>query len=693
LGANRVQEELINPFSEEKDMATQDMRSVLSQLANDQRYTTKKAYAQQCVARWRRTNLLEGLSRDPQKEEQIAMILENQLRHTLNESNSISTGGNSRIDAGNIQGYTAVAFPMVRKIFGNTIANNIASIQTMNTPTGLIFYLDFTYTRDVGGDTDRDGQKPSADYDVATYAGGNSLYGQPTAEGVRRGATRVGGQYDLAGSGYSRWHEPAQIPNEAIVFAGAFDDATRTWTIGESATTEGRNAEALQYDPQILQLLEDDVPFFFMVVKNVGGFLEKYDLENIREVSLFHGVNEYEGARYVSGALVIQPDLIQGSKGIVNVRRLNQVVRLNVADDATAGWTVSPFSTPDDPNTALLFVVHGDPAAGLDDFKSSDDYAAGAEPSKLGLSAVLRSRFITSGSTEELKRFRSGATNLVPVGESDLAVDPRPLISEITLKLGTEPVTVEKRAYRVKWTDDLATDVKAQLALDVAEVLSNTMSDAIQLDIDRELLGIMLDQASAAKLYWSKQVGKYINQRTGRRVQYDFSDDAAIPSVATATTTRDDWYSGLTEVVITAANEIHTRTLRGQANFIVVSPDVASILESSRKFVPTFGMDANGQVDMGSYQIGAQEVGTIAGRFKVYRCVDFPRNKILVGYKGQDDIDAGFVYCPYVPLVITPQLANTEDFQPRQAVFTRYAKKMVRADYFATVTVLDMDIV
>lgn len=674
-------------------MSTRDMRSVLSQLANDQRYTTKKAYAQQCVARWRRTNLLEGLQKDPQKEEQIAMILENQLRHTLNENNSISTGGNSRIDAGNIQGYTAVAFPMVRKIFGNTIANNIASIQTMNTPTGLIFYLDFTYTRDVGGDVGKRGERAfeeesEGQYNVATYAGGNSLYGQPTAEGVRRGATRVGGQYDLAGSGYSRWHAPAEIPNEAIEFAGAFDDdpAVRAWVIGEGATTEGRNAEALQYDPQILQLIEDDVDFFFMVIKNVGGLLEKYDLENVREISLFHRVDDYTGGRFTSGALVIPQDLIQGSKGIVNVRRLNQVVRLNDPTDATAGWTVSPFSGPEDANTALLFVVHGDPAGGLGDFKTSTDTGDGLLPSKLGLSAVLRSNFRSQA-------FASGATNLVPVGESDLAVDPLPLISEITMKLGTEPVTVEKRAYRVKWTDDLATDVKAQLALDVAEVLSNTMSDAIQLDIDRELLGIMLDQASAAKLYWSKQVGKYINQRTGRRVQYDFSDDAAIPSVATATTTRDDWYSGLTEVVITAANEIHTRTLRGQANFIVVSPDVASILESSRKFVPTFGMDANGQVDMGSYQIGAQEVGTIAGRFKVYRCNDFPRNKILVGYKGQDDIDAGFVYCPYVPLVITPQLANTEDFQPRQAVFTRYAKKMVRADYFATVTVLDMDIV
>lgn len=672
---------------------------VLRELASNQKYATKKDYARQCVARWKRSGLLEGLQKDANKESQVAMILENQLRHTLNESNTIGVGGGALSDNGvladskNIQGYTAIAFPMVRKIFGNTIANNVASIQTLNQPTGLIFYLDFVYGSNVGGDVetrgsnagqspDTSGPRPERDYKVATYARGQSMFGEPVAEAVRSGATRIGGQYDLAGSGFSKFHDHEAIINDGVVFAGAWDGTD--WTEGAQIDDDSRNLELLGYDPQVIQLLEDNVPFFFMVVRNTGTPFLRFDLESPKDISLFYTTEGSTGQRHTAGAEVIPQGLVQASKGILNVRRLNQVGTWN--DDT--GWTPNPFSRPDDAGTDVLFVVHGTPddgaftpsVFGADAFK---EYSADA--SKLGFSAILSSRFRTDLPT--------GATNLVPVGESDLGVDPRPLISEIDLKLGTEPVQVEARKYRVKWTDELATDVRAQLSLDVSELLSNHMADAIQMDIDREILDKMLTQASAARLFWSKQVGKYVNQRTGRQKTYDFSDDAAIPAVATANMSRPEWYSGLGEVINTAANEIHTRTKRGQANFIVVSPDVATILESSRIITTDFSMDAQGQVDFGSYTIGAQQIGTIQGRYKVFRCSDFPRNKILVGYKGQDDIDTGYVYCPYVPLVITPVLANTEDFQPRQAVYTRYAEKMIRADYFATITVLDMDMV
>jgi hypothetical protein len=153
---------------------------------------------------------------------------------------------------------------------------------------------------------------------------------------------------------------------------------------------------------------------------------------------------------------------------------------------------------------------------------------------------------------------------------------------------------------------------------------------------------------------------------------------------------RPEWYSGLTEVVNHVANEVAARTLRGQANFVVVSPDMASILESSRHFTPSYALDARGQVDFGSYRLGAEAVGTIEGRYTVYRCNDFPRNKILVGYKGEDELNVGMVYAPYVPLIISPILLNTEDAQPRQVMSTRYAVKMLRTDYFGTVTVTDL---
>lgn len=679
---------------------TQDMSKALRQLAANPKYVDLQDTIREAVNRWERnTPLLEGLSE--KKKGTIALLLENQLRHTINETNTIGLGGNQLTPSGNIQGYITVAFPMVRKIFGNTVANNIASIQTMNSQQGLIYYLDFVVTRNVGGDTDVDGNPASegeegaADYSVATYAKGRSLFGEPAGREIRRGASRVGGQYDLSGSGYSKWHEKEVLGASNVVFAGAYNSAgvlvEGTPSAPALLDTEGRNAEALQYDSDILRLIEDGQDMFLMIVENSadGNLLHRFDLTNQREFGLFHVANT-AGVRETSGALpILEADGIQASKGLINVRRLTAVGRV-VRDGSgdVVGFRRDPFVRSNDPEAALMFVVKGAPvddattptAVGAAAFATST--AVGA-PSILGFSAPIAGVLDIDA--------RTGATTLIPEGESNLAVDPRPLISEITLTLGTEEVTARKRAYRVKWTDDLATDVRAQLAINVSEVLSNTMSDAIQLDIDRELLADMLDKASAARFYWSKQVGKYVDRRNGRRITADFSDATSVPLVATASMARDEWYMGLVEAINGVANEIQARTLRGQANFIVVSPDVANIIESMRKFTPTFSMDANGQIDFGSYTLGAQQIGVVDSRYMVYRCVDFPKNQILVGYKGQDDVDCGYIYAPYVPLMITPQLANTEDFQPRQAIFTRYAKKMVRADYFGTVTVQDID--
>lgn len=674
------------------------MSTVLSDLARNTQYVTRKQYANNCVRRWSKTPLLKGL--EGPKKAQVAMILENQMRHTLTENNALTTGANSLADAGNIRGYTAIAFPLVRRVFGNIIANNIASIQTMNAPTGLVFYLDFIYSRDAGGDVDADGTAPEADYDVSTYASGKSLYGNPAGADVRKGATRVGGQFDLTGHNYSRWHEPAQLPNGALLLAGAFNDGTDPGSVledGSVAFTTGKDVETLQFDSQILDLMDDGTEFFFLLVDlqaQAGGepLFARADLTAFRDFSLFHRVDGTTGSRFATGALPIPEDLVQGSKGLVNVRRLNQIGRVVRDGGGTiVGFQRDPFVTTATTDAAALFVVHGrpvdDPAATSPTVGVEAFWDGTTDPTALsvfGMSYVIGNAFQTA---------EDGSTLLKPAGESNLAVDPRPLISEITMKLGTLNVNVQKRAYRMKWTDELETDVRAQLAIDVAETLSNVMSDQMTLDVDRELLADMLDKAAAANFFWSKQVGKYINYRTGRPVTYDISDDEAIPSAASAVARRDEWYSGLVEVMVHASNEIHTRTLRGQANFAVVSPDVAAILESTRMFRSTYSLDSNGQIDINSYSVGAEQVGTIEGRFKVYRCPDFPRNKILLGYKGNDDLDTGYIYAPYVPLIITPVLHNTEDFQPRQAMFTRYAKRMIRADYFATVTVLDINTV
>ena len=125
---------------------------------------------------------------------------------------------------------------------------------------------------------------------------------------------------------------------------------------------------------------------------------------------------------------------------------------------------------------------------------------------------------------------------------------------------------------------------------------------------------------------------------------------------------------------------------------MVVSPDIATLLEASVFYRPSLNIDGDGQV-AGPMSIGAEKVGTLSNRFTVYKDPYFPRNKILVGFKGGSYLETGYVYAPYVPLIVTPTIFAPEDFTPRKGVMTRYGKQMVRADFYGTVTVLDLDII
>jgi hypothetical protein len=124
----------------------------------------------------------------------------------------------------------------------------------------------------------------------------------------------------------------------------------------------------------------------------------------------------------------------------------------------------------------------------------------------------------------------------------------------------------------------------------------------------------------------------------------------------------------------------------------VTSPDVCTILEASVLYKPQLSIDGMGQVGA-PFSIGAEAVGTLSNRFTVYKDPYFPRQKILVGFKGGSYLETGYVYAPYVPLIVTPTIFAPEDFTPRKGVMTRYGKKMVRADFYGSVTVLDLNII
>ena len=137
------------------------------------------------------------------------------------------------------------------------------------------------------------------------------------------------------------------------------------------------------------------------------------------------------------------------------------------------------------------------------------------------------------------------------------------------------------------------------------------------------------------------------------------------------------------------SNEIHRLTLRGGANFVVCSPKVATILESLPGYMSSPGADSTKQ----QFAMGISKIGSVDSRFQVYKNPYMTENTILLGFRGSNFLETGAVYAPYVPLIMTPLVYDPSDFTPRKGVMTRYAKKMIRPEFYAKVFVADLDLI
>ena len=646
------------------------------------------------VEKWSRTGLLRGM--DDVNRENMATLLENQAAQVLRESNVMSQG--------DVGGFTNIAFPIVRRVFGGLVANELVSIQPMSLPSGLLFYLDYTYGSASG-----------------SYSQGDSIYGSPSGSAIQDGADAAGGQYDLVGSGFSRVH--TKVPagthtgangandhgeREAVVILGsatAKADADEGKTefvienkVGAFTTAAGvasatlvedsnisassvKDLELIQHDPQILERivsttnggLGEKYAFVLLPVQatlvaaNAGDNsivspLSGADATAIRDLCLLSSDNS------APGSLASIPAAVQSGTAL-NVKRLTQ---LGTWDSTNGIFTPNPRASLTSSDTHVLMVVR----------KSADDFDADAT-----FARKLRVSFVKAD-TVGFSDFGE-ATTASPAFESNMAAgNPSPEIPEIDIKIESIPVTAQTRKLRARWSPELAQDLNAYHSMDAEVELTQILSEQIALEIDREILGDLLSGAKGANFFWSRSPGKFVNKRTGSQIERTSS---LTPGPAFTGTVRE-WYETLTETVIDVANEIHRKTLRGSANFIVVSPDVATILEASVLYRPSYSLDGDGQVGA-PFTMGAEKIGTLSNRFTVYKDPYFPRNKILVGYKGGSYLETGFVYAPYVPLIVTPTIFQPEDFTPRKGVMTRYGKKMVRADFYGTVTCLDMNVI
>jgi len=260
------------------------------------------------------------------------------------------------------------------------------------------------------------------------------------------------------------------------------------------------------------------------------------------------------------------------------------------------------------------------------------------------------------------------------LGQATWGLEDNASIPEIDIKVDSVAVTAITKKLKAKWTPELGQDLNAYHNLDAEVELTSILSEQIALEIDKEILEDLVKGATAGTYYWSRSPGMFLARTTGVEV----GANTAAPDF---TGTVSEWYETLIETINDVSAQIHRKTLRGGANFVVCGPEVANILEFTAGFRASVTADA----DRGD--IGAVKTGALSKKFDVFVDPYFPRNVILVGRKGSSFLESGYVYAPYVPLQVTPTIFGTEDFVPRKGVMTRYAKKMVRPDMYGLVVV------
>jgi hypothetical protein len=576
------------------------MSSIVERLTEGVVNRDMRAESHALLNKWKETGLLEGLE-DQRQQNSMARLLENQAKELLRESTTMSSG--------DVEGFAAVAFPIVRRVFAGLIANDLVSVQPMSLPSGLIFFLDFTFSGDLGNgtpQTDRFGNIP-----------GKSIYGtDQVGSQVTGGVDLVGAQgQDLSGPrssarGYAYASPTASVTTTAATIQDEFD------LDGSEALDQ---LKAIDFDPDLLALSGSGYKVIIIDAQKSDYDTAQADFDNL---SAF----EIGGAALntaLSGAVGSEDDTTY-----TLVRRLTSVVGTDVRYVVTA----LSDSVGDVTRTGNLVAQ----------VPQTDNFAAGG-----GLGSV------------------AGTTTWGLEGNAD--------IPEIDIKVDSIAVTAQTKKLKAKWTPELGQDLNAYHNLDAEVELTSLLSEQIALEIDREILADLVNGATAATRYWSRAPGLFVDSNGN-----EIGASAKAPDF---TGTVSEWYETLVETINDVSAQIHRKTLRGGANFVVCGPEVANILE----FTAGFRASVTHTDEKGS--IGALKVGSLSKKFDVIVDPYFLRNVILVGRRGGSFLESGYVYAPYVPLQTTPTIFGPEDFVPRKGVMTRYAKKMVRPDMYGLVVV------
>ena len=542
------------------------------------------------INKWEQTGLLEGIS-DDNKKNGMARLLENQAKELLRESSSMA--------GGDVEGFAAVAFPLVRRVFGSLIANDLVSVQPMSLPSGLIFFLDFTFSDKIGADATAD--DPRLGYNTGTSLYGGGRVGSQITGGVLlTGINAEAGPYAL-NNGYSSPTGSMAITTTIVASGSVGADGVFVADTGSDTDYDGANMT--EFDADLVSGSAIAI-----------ATIPKSDLE-------LNGGEAFNFDDFVAVTLT----------GVTVGRQVRRLTR-------------------QDPNdaTKVLITLNGtgsNTAATL----------SGNLDTRTACTVPIVDNFVDGGALGSL------------TGADEWALEAQSDIPEIDIKVDSVAVTAVTKKLKAKWTPELGQDLNAYHNLDAEVELTQILSEQIALEIDREILEDLVRGAEAGTRFWSRVPGQFLERETGEIGTGDFTGNVS------------EWYETLVETINDVSAQIHRKTLRGAANFVVCGPEIANLLEF------TAGFRANVTADADRGDIGAVKTGSLSKKFDVMVDPYFPRQLVLVGRRGSSFLESGYVYAPYVPLQTTPTIFGVEDFVPRKGVMTRYAKKMVRPDMYGLV--------
>ena len=545
--------------------------NIQSLLESSNQYKVVLDDAKKLSSKWAKSGLLEGIKSENDKNT-MAVLLENQAKQLVTES-SVTGGTNSMTGGGyNSENWAGVALPLVRRVFGEIAAKEFVSVQPMNLPSGLVFYLDFKYGTGVN-----------------PFRVGDSLYSANPNTNV------------------------TDFENTASLYgAGRFGYSINQFSSSINCVTSSTTWADFNFDSAFS-------------ASAINGTYKKISVPLASALSV-----DVNGVR----AFVIS----SGS-----------------AIPATS--TLQAFTVINAANTTASFII---PASQI-----AASGAVGGVMNNVLLSYNEQTTPAVRGD------FEDASGQGFPSANSNNAGTPNAIaIPEINVQLKSEAIVAKTRKLKAQWTPEFAQDLNAYHSVDAEAELTGILSQYISMEIDLEILDMLIENAYTVD-YWSAVNNTAIN--TGAT--------AFEPLTSGYYNTQGGWFQTLGTKLQKVSNKIHQLTLRGGANFLVTSPTVATILES----IPGFASDGDGEKM--EFNFGIQKVGSLNSRYKVYKNPYMTENVILMGYKGAQFLECGAVFAPYVPLIMTPLLYDPNTFTPRKGLMTRYAKKMIRPDYYGKIYV------